>query len=231
MDATIRRRDSQRSATRTLPGALAAAQLLYADGARRSEPLTPDQQVALYARCLHEGRSGLVEVAAGRRAPDGCLRMRRRDDPAHYPVAGDQAALASLVRAHRAAGEEVFCTPLTRDHARPGSAAVGSGQVVWVDIDDPAALECLRAFPHRPHLVVWSGSGGAHAYWRLAREASAEDIEAANRKLCHRLGGDPASTDRARIMRALSVGQAITVGVSPACSFADASVSGRGGWR
>lgn len=180
---------------------LGPTELRYADGARRCERLTADQQVALYARCLHEGQPGLVEVAAGRRAPDGCLRMRRRDDPGHYPAAGDQAALASLVRGHRAAGDEVFCTPLTRSRAQPGATAVESGQVAWIDIDDPAALPSLRAFDHRPQLVAWSGSGGAHAYWRLAATAAAEEIEAANRKLCQRLGGDSSSTDRGRLMR------------------------------
>lgn len=175
------------------PDELGTSELRYADGARRAEPLTPDQQVALYARCLHEGQSGLVEVAAGRRAPDGALRMRRRDDPCHHPPAGDLRALAALVRRHRAAGDEVFGTPLTRTAPRPGAAAVEAGQVAWIDIDDPAMLGELRAFEHRPHLVVWSGSGGAHAYWRLARPIAADDVETANRKLCERLGGDQAS--------------------------------------
>jgi hypothetical protein len=191
--------------TRRTPGAaageLGASELRYADGARRAEPLTPDQQVALYGRCLHEGQLGLVEVAAGQRMPDGALRMRRRDDPGHYPAAGDLAALAALVRRHRAAGQEVFSTPLTRDAPRPGAIAIASGQVAWIDIDDPDALAELRTFEHRPHLVVRSGSGGAHAYWRLSEQAAAADIEAVNRKLCHRLGGDQSSTDRGRLMR------------------------------
>jgi hypothetical protein len=190
-----------RRSPRPSPEQIGASELRYADGARRAEPLTPDQQVALYARCLHEGQPGLVEVAAGQRKPDGCMRMRRRDDPGHYPAAGDQAALAALVRRHRAAGEEVFATPLTRREPRPGASAVDAGQVVWIDIDDPTSLDELRAFAHRPHLVVWSGSGGAHAYWRLADRVCAETIEDANRRLCHALGGDPSSTDRARLMR------------------------------
>jgi hypothetical protein len=50
-------------------------------------------------------------------------------------------------------------------------------------------------------LVDYSGSGGAHAYWRLAQEAEPAELEAANRKLARQLGGDLASTDRARVMR------------------------------
>jgi hypothetical protein len=75
------------------------------------------------------------------------------------------------------------------------------GAVVWIDVDEPAQLWRLREFRHRPHLVVYSGSGGAHAYWRLAAVAAPEELEAANRKLAAHLGGDLASCDRARIMR------------------------------
>src|SRR5215218_9759776 len=179
MATTIPRRGSAYGRAVTPREALGVVELRYADGARRAEPLTPGEHVALYARCLHEGQPGLVELAAGRRTREGKLRMRRRDDPARYPRAGDQAALVALARAHVAAGEEVFCTPLTRAVARPGSAPVQSGQAAWVDLDEREALERLRAFAHRPHLVVWSGSGGAHAYWRLAGRVPGEQIEAA----------------------------------------------------
>jgi hypothetical protein len=118
-------------------------------------------------------------------------------------------ALVALWRSHRARGEEVFATPLTRARPQPGIAGgVLAGRVVWVDLDEPRALSELRRFAHRPDLVVYSGSGGAHAYWRLARPAEPARIEAANRALADRLGADPASTDRARIMRPLSVAAA-----------------------
>jgi hypothetical protein len=98
--------------------------------------------------------------------------------------------------------DEVFATPLTREQPSAGHAGVIlPGSVAWVDLDDRGALARLRAFLQRPTLVVASGSGGAHAYWRLAHEHSADDIEAANRKLCAALEGDAACTDRARIMR------------------------------
>lgn len=181
---------------------LGGARLVYADGAERAEALAPDQEVALYARCLHEGRPGLVEVVAGRRLADGSLRMRRRRERERFPAAGDQAALVRLVRRHREAGEEVFCTPLTRRLPRPGrEGQVLAGALVWIDIDEPEELWRLRAFRHRPHLVVYSGSGGAHAYWRLARPAIPATLEAANRKLAGHLGGDLACCDRARVMR------------------------------
>jgi len=34
---------------------------------------------------------------------------------------------------------------------------------------DAHQIARLRAFAQRPHLVVASGSGGVHAYWRILR--------------------------------------------------------------
>jgi RepB DNA-primase from phage plasmid len=173
-----------------------------AGGRLEKRRLSPDSQAKLWGHALHAGAEGLVEVAAGRRRADGSLGMRSRSAADHFPAAGDVEALARLVRRHRELGDEVFCTPLTRRRPRSGKAGeVLPGRVVWVDIDQSARLERLRSFPHRPHLVVYSGSGGAHAYWRLAERLRPQALEAANRKLAHRLGADLAVTDRARIMR------------------------------
>jgi hypothetical protein len=128
--------------------------------------------------------------------------MRSRTRPENYPRAGDSDALVRLVRRHRDAGLEVFCTPLTRRHPRPGRAGVIlSAAACWVDIDDRDGVALLRAFPHRPHMVVRSGSGGVHAYWRLAQTLDPARAEEANRRLAGALGGDLASTDSPRIMR------------------------------
>jgi len=176
--------------------------LVERGGLARRERLSPAVEAELWARWLHAGEGGLVEVVAARRGADGALRMRSRTDRARFPRAGDVEALVALWRSHRARGEEVFATPLTRARPQPGIAGgVLAGRVVWVDLDEPRALSELRRFAHRPDLVVYSGSGGAHAYWRLARPAEPARIEAANRALADRLGADPASTDRARIMR------------------------------
>jgi RepB DNA-primase from phage plasmid len=176
--------------------------VISADGEPRQRPLTCDQQVALWGRALHSGAAGLVEVVVARRRADGTLPMRSRSDPGRFPRAGDLSALVALARRHRRAGEEVFCTPLTRREPRAGRAGgILPARCAWVDIDEPANLDRLRAFASRPHLVVYSGSGGAHAFWRLAVPLRAHEVEAVNRKLAHHLGADLGSTDRARIMR------------------------------
>jgi len=179
-----------------------SALVISRDGEPRQRPLTADKQVALWSRVLHRGAPGLVELVVGHRRDDGALVMRSRSAPERFPRAGDHAALVALARRHRGPGREIFCTPLTRREPRPGKAGgILPARCAWVDIDDPRNLERLRAFAPRPHLVVFSGSGGAHAYWRLAVPLPAQEVEAVNRKLAQRLGADLGSTDRARIMR------------------------------
>ena len=174
--------------------------------------LSDDEQAAVWTHLLHGGTPALarrrrscpsvVEVVAGRRTSDGALAMRARNDLKRFPAAGDTAALVALVAHHRQSGEEVFATPLMRREARSGKAGgVLGARRCWVDLDDPDGVDVLRAFAWRPHLVVYSGSGGAHAYWRLARPLDGPVLEAANLRLAHRLGGDQSSTDQARIMR------------------------------
>jgi DNA primase RepB-like protein len=191
-----------RTAARPASAGREATLVVTADGSRRRIALDRDRQAELWARLLHAGRPGLVEVVAGRRLLDGSLRMRSRNERGRYPRAGDSAALVALLRRHRGLGEEVFCSPLTRRLARPGRGGqVLPAAVAWVDFDERANIERVRAFPHSPNLVVYSGSGGAHAYWRVGPAVAPDELEAANRKLAAALGGDLASCDRARIMR------------------------------
>jgi RepB DNA-primase from phage plasmid len=172
------------------------------DGSRRTRPLTDDEQVALWGRCLHHRAAGLVEVMAGRRQEDGLLLMRSRHERERYPRAGNAAALVALVRRYGAIGDEVFCTPLTRRLPRPGRGGqVLPATVAWIDIDEPEHVDWLRRFAHRPQMVVRSGSGGVHGYWRLDHALELDELEAVNRKLAHHLGADEGIWDRARIMR------------------------------
>lgn len=176
--------------------------VVLADGSRHLGVLTDDDQVALWGRCLHRRAGGLVEVVAGSRRQDGSLRMRSRHEREGYPEAGDSGALLTLVGRHRRMAQEVFCTPLTRRLARPGRGGqVLPGSIAWIDVDEPANVGLVRRFAHRPQMVVRSGSGGIHAYWRLAAALEPGALEAVNRKLARHLGADAGVWDRARIMR------------------------------
>jgi hypothetical protein len=147
------------------------------------------------------GPEGLIELVLSYRDQAGELRMRSRRERSNYPPAGGCGALVRAAARARGRGEELFLTPLPRTFAEPGKAAARAGSVVWVDVDGGSRRSELgRITALRPHLTVHSG-GGVHAYSRLEREQELAQIESLNRRLCHLIGGDPACTDRGRIMR------------------------------
>jgi len=229
-----------------------------ADGRTFGGELAAERHRALHLGLLHARSDGLVELAAGTRR-DGTLQMYTRARTDHFLPGGATRherwleALLALAATHADRGDELFIAPAVRSHPRGDKHAVAHTRALWVDIDQPGQLHHLWAFlAAKPcHLLVESGGGGAHAYWLLDRPLpatqedrssrwTAEPIERAHARIIHRLGvdhdgrpnvADPACRDRSRLMRLLSVGRAITVGVLPARSFADASVTGRGGWR
>jgi hypothetical protein len=169
-----------------------------------------------------------LEIPRGPRI-DGELRVARwpREnfhDPADHP------AILAHVERHARRGQELFCGIVPKTEPQPRKEAAAAGRVVWVDIDrkstaDPPTLEQIErlldpdrgevatdalvaaarllSLPTRPHLVAFSGSGGAHGYWRIEQTLAAEWIERANVRLIHHLGdgADYASYDRNRFMR------------------------------
>lgn len=172
------------------------------DGRRLERVLCADAHAALLTELLHADRPGFVEVVGVRRLPNGRLGRFDRSRLENFVRAGEREALLERVRELRAEERaEVFLTPATLRVPVPGNDSVDRSAVVWVDIDDPRRLRTLRRFPHPPHAVIASGSGGAHAYWRLDPELSGEHCETLNRKLVAALGADPASCNRGRIMR------------------------------
>jgi hypothetical protein len=186
---------------------LPSAAVVDREGHHVEHALDLDAQVRLFAAVLHGGEAdGLVEVAAGRREPDGALRMRARDQAPNYIPIEDLGALVARVAHHRERGLEVFVGPVPRTDPRGRKDAAADSHLAWIDIDRPGELHRLWRFAHPPHLVVASGSGGAHAYWRLAEPLPAQPlegrwIERANLRLAYHLAGDRASVDRARVMR------------------------------
>jgi hypothetical protein len=178
-----------------------AVAIRLADGTRADRRLSAGAHVELYAASVHAAAGGLVEVVGARRERSGRLGRFRRHRRENFVQAGDRAALRARALALDAAGMEVFATPAALSAPEPGGHAVGELAVAWIDIDVPAQVEKLRCFPHPPHLVIWSGGGGAHAYWKLSFPVPPAEGERANRMLAAALGGDVASTNRGRLMR------------------------------
>lgn len=76
-------------------------------------------------------------------------------------------------------------------------------KAVWVDFDREGEPD-LTGVP-KPDLIIKSG-GGTHLYWLLntpvmVRTGRWQEIEAINRSLCKRLGGDKMCIDISRILR------------------------------
>jgi hypothetical protein len=199
-----------------------------ADGRVFSGPLALERHRALQLGVVHEQTEGLVELAAGARR-DGRLQITTRRRADHFLPGGRGGGewlrpLLDLAAQHVERGEEVFVAPAVRTAARAEKHAVGASRFLWVDVDQSGRLGALWAFlAERPcHLLVESGgSGGVHAYWRLAEPLPAtrvieatgelvEPIERAHLRLIHHLGvgpdgkpnvADPACAERSRVMR------------------------------
>jgi hypothetical protein len=212
-------------------------------------------------RCLRPSEHVLSERSGGRHLHDGgprtasadggledYLRLLAGQEPAgrlieiRYTTRPGQMAQrfidatdpgqASRLIAALTRRTDVYTGVLLRSVRSGGRDAVCPSHLVFIETDEAEAAERVAEFTHRPTLLVASGSPGhLHAYWRLRRPVGVRALEQANRRLAHYLGGDLASVDAARMLRLLSVGRAVTGGVSPACSFADASVTSRGARR
>jgi hypothetical protein len=184
---------------------------------------------ALQLGMLHAHTGGLVELAGGGRR-DGRLHITTRRRADHFLPGGGAGqpgwleGLLELAERHDARGEEVFVAPAARSAPRGEKQAVSEARFLWVDVDRPGQLHALWAFlAERPcHMLIESGgSGGCHAYFRLAEPLPAsrvveatrelvEPVERANLRIIHRLGvgedgrpsvADPACADRSRVMR------------------------------
>ena len=142
----------------------------------------------------------LIADAAPGRLVEIRYRARRGMGQSFIP-ADRPAELADRIR-QLARARDTYVGVLLRDRESGRRQAVPDGHLVWAEVDARAAAELLGRAPAPPTLTVASGTPGhLHAYWRLGSPASREQIEAANRRLAHAVGGDVASVDMARILR------------------------------
>jgi hypothetical protein len=207
---------------------LLPCRVTLADGTTAAGAYPPAAHTRAFLRAVlahQEHVAAWVEIPRGPRI-DGELRVARWPrENFHEPT--DHAAILAHVERHARRGQELFCGIIPKVEPEPRKEAAQAGRVVWVDIDrksaaDPPTLEQIErllegevstdalvaaarllALPARPHLVAFSGSGGAHGYWRIEQTLEAEWIERANVRLIHHLGdgADYASYDRNRFMR------------------------------
>ena len=119
---------------------------------------------------------------------DGTLHIHTRARADHFlPGGGTGApgwleALLALAAIHADRDEELFTAPAVRSQPRGEKHAVAHTRALWVDIDQPGQLHHLWVLlAERPcHLLIESGGGGAHAYWRLDKPLPATDEDQAS---------------------------------------------------
>jgi hypothetical protein len=155
------------------------------DGREVDRAYPPRFHRELHLDFLHSDSRGYVEVAAGRRDRKGKLHIYTREWRDHFvPAARNgeanwrDAALA-LADRHLARGDELFLGVAPRTLPDGNKPAVQWSQWLWVDVDGDEHLGRLEALLARKpaHLLVESaGSGGLHAYWRLAEPLPARKI-------------------------------------------------------
>ena len=152
------------------------------------------------------GVDGYLRMLAGP-APAGRLleiRYRTRDAQMRRMfVPARRVELAA--RAIHALGEhaDTYVGALLRTRRAGGRDAVADAHLAWVDLDHPDAAGRLAAFPLPPTATVRTGTPGhLHAYWQLTHPVDPASVVELNQRLARHLGGDPASVDAARILRA-----------------------------
>lgn len=219
------------------PGAeagLLRCRVRLADGRVFTGGLPAARHRSIQLGLLHDSTRDLVELTPGTRRKDGSLHVDRRRDAAHYLSGGssgirdwlpallghvDQIVAGDYSRADTSErpGEEVFVGVAPRTRPTGARESVDATRWLWIDIDRADRLDVLWSFlAERPcHLLIASGgSGGVHAYWKLAEPlparwmrpdgAETAPIEQAHQRIIHALGpgvADPRCAERSRLMR------------------------------
>jgi len=143
----------------------------------------------------------LAGPAPGARLLEIRFALRHRDMGRVFLAAHSAAGASRFIR-RLATKTDVYVGVCLRDRRSGGRDAIDRAHLLFVEMDAANALDRLANFAHPPTATVLSGSPGhAHAYWALSALVTVEQLEAANRRLAHSLGGDPACVDGARILR------------------------------
>jgi hypothetical protein len=145
-----------------------------------------------------------LELLVGEEPGDRLLEIRFKVSGGmrqEFVPAAEAIGSAPLIQ-ELAADRDVYVGVALRSRRFGGRDAVAGCGLAFVEIDEADAAARIESFAHRPTMVVSSGTAGhLHAYWRLQGVATVDEIERDNRRLAHRLGGDLASADAARILR------------------------------
>jgi hypothetical protein len=157
------------------------------------------------AQSLASDIDAYLRVVAGPNPGARWLEIRfvpRHRDMGRVFLAAHSAPCAARFIRRLAGGTDVYIGAVLRNRRSGGRDAIDRSHLVFIEIDSPHAHARLQSFAQSPTMVVASGTPGhVHAYWTLRLPIGVVELERANRRLAHHLGGDLASTDAARILR------------------------------
>lgn len=105
------------------------------------------------------------------------------------------AALAQLNQ--RGAG--VFVTVNETDGQGRKKANIKRIRALFVDLDG-APIDPVQSAPTPAHIIVASSPGKYHGYWRVS-DCALDNCEPALKQMIGRFSGDPACSDRSRVLR------------------------------
>jgi hypothetical protein len=109
---------------------------------------------------------------------------------------------ASRLEVLRDSGADVAYGAALRKCKSGRNADVATVNILWLDLDEPDALERLAEFEPQPSIIAATKTlGHGHAVWQLREPLSGALARRANARLAHALGGDPAACDAARVLR------------------------------
>jgi len=162
---------------------------------------TVQPKTATDAQALDRYLRMLAGPTPGARLLEIRFALRYRDMGRLFIAAHSAPGASRLIR-RLAARTDVYIGVCLRTRRAGGRNAIDRSHLAFVEIDTADALDRLRAFPQPPSAIVLSGSAGhAHAYFTLSAPVTVPELEGANRRLAHALGGDLVSVDAARILR------------------------------
>jgi RepB DNA-primase from phage plasmid/CHC2 zinc finger len=148
-----------------------------------------DRYLRILAGASPAGR--LIEIRAA--VPHGGMRQTF--------TAATRLDLAARTITRLAASTDVYVGVLLRHRRAGGRHACERSHLAFIETDDPSAIERVKRFAHQPTMTISSSPGHLHLYWQLQQPVGLDELEQANRRLAHHLGGDLASVDAARILR------------------------------
>lgn len=174
------------------PREAAAGEVLAAADTADAIPQAAARRLLLTAIRGHAPASNLLELRW--RAPGESMHQSFHDCKDISAVSARAAVLGVENDVY------IACAPRTRRFG--GVDAIERVWCLWSDLDTADAVEQLASFEPQPSIVIASGSPGAtHCWWALNAPLSPAHARAALRRLAHRLGGDMAAAEAARILR------------------------------